>query len=68
MPGIGHRRDDLTDYPVLFWPVGTYLIICRAVGPLRLWLSRWGHGTSRPSCAAGFTESFRRPPKGTYCD
>jgi plasmid stabilization system protein ParE len=21
-PGIGHRREDLTDYPVLFWPVG----------------------------------------------
>lgn len=24
-PGIGHRREDLTDYPVLFWPVGAYL-------------------------------------------
>ena len=22
MPGIGHRRQDLTDYPVLSWPVG----------------------------------------------
>ena len=21
MPGMGHTRDDLTDYPVLFWPV-----------------------------------------------
>lgn len=30
MPGIGHRREDLTDYPVLFWPVGAYLIIYRA--------------------------------------
>lgn len=29
-PGIGHRRDDLTSYPVLFWPVGGYLIIYRA--------------------------------------
>jgi len=30
-PGIGHKRDDLTPYPVLFWPVGAYLIIlpCR---------------------------------------
>jgi plasmid stabilization system protein ParE len=28
-PGIGYRRDDLTAYPVLFWPVGTYLIIYR---------------------------------------
>jgi len=30
MPGIGHRREDLTPYPVLFWPVGAYLIIYRA--------------------------------------
>jgi plasmid stabilization system protein ParE len=29
-PGMGHRRDDLTSYPVLFWPVGAYLIIYRA--------------------------------------
>jgi plasmid stabilization system protein ParE len=29
-PGIGHRRDDLTAYPVLFWPVGAYLIVYRA--------------------------------------
>ncbi len=26
-PGIGHVRADLTDQPVLFWPVGSYLII-----------------------------------------
>ena len=26
-PGIGHRREDLTDKPVLFWPVAYYLII-----------------------------------------
>ncbi|MFN7920094.1 MAG: type II toxin-antitoxin system RelE/ParE family toxin [Bryobacteraceae bacterium] len=26
-PRIGHVRDDLTDQPVLFWPVGSYLII-----------------------------------------
>jgi len=26
-PGIGHKREDLTDKPVLFWPVGSYLII-----------------------------------------
>jgi len=30
-PGIGHRREDLTDKPVLFWPVGPYLIIYRAI-------------------------------------
>jgi plasmid stabilization system protein ParE len=29
-PGLGHRRDDLTLLPVLFWPVGEYLIIYRA--------------------------------------
>ena len=26
-PGIGHRREDITDKPVLFWPVSSYLII-----------------------------------------
>jgi plasmid stabilization system protein ParE len=26
-PGMGHRREDLTPYPVLFWPVGAYLVI-----------------------------------------
>ena len=31
MPGIGHRRQDLTPYPVLFWTVGAYLIVYRAV-------------------------------------
>jgi plasmid stabilization system protein ParE len=25
MPGIGHKREDLTAYPVLFWTVGSYL-------------------------------------------
>ena len=30
MPGIGHRREGLTPYPVLFWTVGAYLIIYRA--------------------------------------
>jgi plasmid stabilization system protein ParE len=29
-PGMGHHRDDITSYPVLFWPVGAYLIIYRA--------------------------------------
>ncbi len=26
-PGMGHRREDLTDKPVPFWPVNSYLII-----------------------------------------
>ena len=30
VPGIGHKREDLTHYPVLFWPVGSYLIVYRA--------------------------------------
>jgi len=29
-PGMGHRRDDLTAFPVLFWAVGNYLVIYRA--------------------------------------
>jgi len=28
-PGIGHKRKDLTAYPILFWPVGAYLILYR---------------------------------------
>jgi plasmid stabilization system protein ParE len=29
-PGIGHKREDVTGHPVLFFPVGNYLIIYRA--------------------------------------
>ena len=29
-PGMGHKREDLTAYPILFWPVGLYLILYRA--------------------------------------
>ena len=29
-PGMGHKRKDLTTSPVLFWPVGSYLVIYRA--------------------------------------
>ena len=32
-PGIGHQREDLTSYPVLFFPVGAYLIVYRAIHP-----------------------------------
>jgi antitoxin ParD1/3/4/toxin ParE1/3/4 len=28
-PNLGHKREDLTPYPVLFWPVGSYLVIYR---------------------------------------
>lgn len=27
---MGHKREDLNDYPALFWPVGSYVIIYRA--------------------------------------
>ena len=27
MPGAGHVREDLTDMPVKFWPVFSYLIV-----------------------------------------
>lgn len=30
MPSKGHRREDLTKRPALFWPVRPYLIIYRA--------------------------------------
>ena len=29
LPGMGHLREDLTDEPFRFWPVGAYLIIYR---------------------------------------
>ena len=29
MPGKGHTREDLTDKPVRFWPVRSYLIVYR---------------------------------------
>jgi antitoxin ParD1/3/4/toxin ParE1/3/4 len=29
-PGIGHKRQDLTAHPILFWPVGAYLVLYRA--------------------------------------
>ena len=36
-PGMGHRRDDLTEHRVLFWPVGEYVIIYRAGrGPIEI--------------------------------
>ena len=28
-PGMGHSRTDLTPHPVLFWPVGAYLVLYR---------------------------------------
>lgn len=28
-PNLGHKREDLTTHSVLFWPVGSYLVIYR---------------------------------------
>jgi plasmid stabilization system protein ParE len=47
-PGIGHKREDLTAYPVLFWPVGAYLVIYRA--------------TSRPVEIVAVTQGARDIP------
>jgi plasmid stabilization system protein ParE len=30
MPGLGHRREDLTGRPLRFWTVDAYLVIYRA--------------------------------------
>lgn len=36
-PLIGHRREEVTDRPVLFWPVGSYTIVYRPeTQPLRV--------------------------------
>ena len=38
MPGLGHRREDLTDRPLRFWTVDAYLVIYRAERtPLKSW-------------------------------
>jgi toxin ParE1/3/4 len=47
-PGIGHKREDLTAYPVFFWPVGAYLVIYRA--------------TSRPIEIVAVTQGSRDIP------
>jgi plasmid stabilization system protein ParE len=49
-PGLGHKRPDLTDEPVLFWPVrGRYLVIYqRESQPLTI--VRILHGARDVSC------------------
>jgi plasmid stabilization system protein ParE len=36
LPGIGHRRPDLTDHPVFFFAVYQYLIVYRKCEPLEI--------------------------------
>jgi len=35
-PRLGHRRPDLTDQKVLFWPVGSLLVIYRDPAPIEI--------------------------------
>ena len=36
-PGMGHKREDLPRFPILFWPVGAYLVIYRTQsGPIEI--------------------------------
>ena len=47
MPGMGHSRADLTDEPVLFWTVYSYLIVYRPeTRPLEI--IRVVHGSRDP--------------------
>jgi toxin ParE1/3/4 len=57
-PGAGHRRDDLTDEPVRFWPVFSYLIVYDpAMQPLGI--ARVLHGSQ------DLEAMFRKlPPRG----
>ncbi len=36
VPGMGHKRQDLTDRDVLFWALYSYLIIYKRSQPLRV--------------------------------
>jgi plasmid stabilization system protein ParE len=53
---LGHTRTDLTDLPVLFWPVGAYLILYR-VRKKRLEIVAVTHGARDiPSFLSGRTQ------------
>jgi antitoxin ParD1/3/4/toxin ParE1/3/4 len=57
-PGMGHKREDLTDYPVVFWPVGSYLIIYRAEHrPIEIVAVAQGSRDTQPSCGPVCTET-----------
>jgi plasmid stabilization system protein ParE len=36
MPGIGHKRQDLTERDVLFWRLHSYLVVYKRSDPLRV--------------------------------
>src|SRR4051794_22150112 len=53
-PLAGHKRTDLTDKSLLFWPVGRYLILYRLLGE-KIEIAAVTQGalaTSPPTCAA----------------
>src|SRR4051794_2882312 len=55
MPGMGHRREDVTDKAVLFWPVYSWLIIYRRdTKPLNI--LRIIHGARDLRVALRFTD------------
>jgi antitoxin ParD1/3/4/toxin ParE1/3/4 len=35
-PGVGHRREDLADEPLRFYPVWSYLVIYRLTDPVEI--------------------------------
>jgi len=43
-PNLGHKREDLTTHPVLFWPVGSYLVIYH-IAPSSLQIVAVTHGS-----------------------
>jgi hypothetical protein len=71
---MGHRREDLTSHPVLFWPVGAYLAIYRAErhpieivavtqGPVTFRHSCAAESATDPHCGASFKGSFAQHEK-----
>ena len=53
-PRIGHKRSDLTSYPVLFFTVYSYMVVFRSHTPLEI--ARVLHGKRN------LARIFRRPP------
>lgn len=51
VPGMGHRRDDLTGRPLLLWPVRDYLI-AYAPNKQPLWVLAVLHGARNPRVMA----------------
>ncbi|HMD31905.1 MAG TPA: type II toxin-antitoxin system RelE/ParE family toxin [Candidatus Acidoferrales bacterium] len=49
MPGMGHRREDLTSRAVLFWPMGAYQVIYKpGTQPLQIVAVLHGKRNIRP--------------------